>query len=131
VRTTIDIPDDLLAEAKRIAAESKRPLRAVIEDALREALSRRPRASRAVPVCLPTFQGGGLQPGVDLDDPAALLDVMEAGVDSPPTATTPASSAFAGDTRWPDRSRQTHGALLNAKRLLKKVQMQGGKRKAE
>jgi hypothetical protein len=83
MRTTIDIPDDLLAKAKRVAAESKRPLRAVIEDALREALSRRPRASRGVPVRLPTFQGGGLQPGVDLDDTAALLDVMEAGVDSP------------------------------------------------
>lgn len=81
MRTTIDIPDDLLAKAKRIAAESKRPLRAVIEDALREALSRRRSASSRAPVRLPTFHGGGLQPGVDLDDAAALLDVMEPAVD--------------------------------------------------
>ena len=83
MRTTIDIPDDLLAKAKRIAAESKRPLRAVIEDALREALLRRRHSSRSAPVRLPTFHGGGLQPGVDLDDTAALLDVMEAVVDPP------------------------------------------------
>jgi hypothetical protein len=81
MRTTIDIPDDLLAKAKRIAAESKRPLRAVIEDALREALSRWRHTSRGAPVRLPTFHGGGLQPGVDLDDTAALLDVMGAPVD--------------------------------------------------
>jgi hypothetical protein len=31
---------------------------------------------RAVP--LPTFRGEGLQPGVDLDDSAALLDLMDA-----------------------------------------------------
>jgi len=83
MRTTIDIPDDLLAKAKRIAVESKRPLRAVIEDALREALSRRRPASKCAPVRLPTFHGGGLQPGVDLDDSAALLDVMDAAGDPP------------------------------------------------
>lgn len=83
MRTTIDIPDDLLAKAKRIAAESKRPLRAVIEDALREALTRRRHSSKSAPVRLSTFHGGGLQPGVDLDDTAALLDVMDASGDPP------------------------------------------------
>jgi hypothetical protein len=83
MRTTIDIPDDLLAKAKRIAAESKRPLRAIIEDALREALSRRWHSSRCAPAQLPTFHGGGLQPGVDLDDTAALLDVLDAVRDPP------------------------------------------------
>lgn len=28
---------------------------------------------------LPTFRGGGLQPGVDLDDSASLLELMERG----------------------------------------------------
>jgi len=78
MRTTIDIPDDLLARAKRIAAESKRPLRAVIEDALREALARRRHSVKCTPVSLPTFQGSGLQPGVDLDDTASLFDLMDA-----------------------------------------------------
>jgi len=83
MRTTIDIPDDLLAKAKRIAAESKRPLRAVIEDALRESLSRRRHSSKSAPVSLPIFHGDGLQSGVDLDDSASLLDLMEAADDPP------------------------------------------------
>jgi hypothetical protein len=29
-------------------------------------------------VALPVFKGKGLQPGVDLDDSAALLDLMDA-----------------------------------------------------
>jgi len=35
--------------------------------------------SAAVPVSLPTFSGNGLQPGVDLDDTAGLLDLMGSG----------------------------------------------------
>src|SRR5262245_57774613 len=66
-RTTIRLPDDLLAEAKRHAAETQRSLTAVIEDALREALSRRPEPRRAAArPCLPTFAGDGVLPGVDL-----------------------------------------------------------------
>ena len=83
MRTTIDLPDDLLAKAKRLAAETKRPLRAVIEDALRETLARRRTAGHSDPVRLPTFGKAGLQPGVDLDDSAALLDLMDATRDTP------------------------------------------------
>ena len=83
MRTTIDISDDLLAKAKRIAAESKRPLRAVIEDALRAALNRRRLAHRVLPVTLTTCGCSGLQPGVDLDDTDALLDLMDATGDPP------------------------------------------------
>ena len=77
MRTTIHLPDDLLVEAKRVAARSHRTLTAVIEDALRETLGRRNRRGRAKRVRLSTFDGGGTQPGVDLDDSAALLDLME------------------------------------------------------
>ena len=35
MKNTIDIHDDLLARAKRLASESGRPLRAVVEDGLR------------------------------------------------------------------------------------------------
>jgi len=77
MRTTIRINDHLLAEVKRTAAETNRTLTAVIEDALREMLARR-RASRPRSAMdLPTFAGNGLQPGVDLDDSAALLDLMD------------------------------------------------------
>ena len=39
VKTTIDIHDELLARAKRHARETGRPLRAVVEDGLRQLLA--------------------------------------------------------------------------------------------
>lgn len=77
MRTTIKIDDALLAEAKARAAQSGRTLNAVVEDALRESLARRRRSERPGPVQLPTFRSGRLQPGVDLDDSVALLELME------------------------------------------------------
>jgi hypothetical protein len=79
MRTTLNLDSALLAEAKRRAVETGRTLTAVIEDALRAALARRPAQPRPKPVRLPTFKGGGLQPGVDLDDTAAMLELMEGG----------------------------------------------------
>jgi hypothetical protein len=43
-----------------------------------ESLVRRPAAPTREPVALPVFTGEGLQPGVDLDDTASLLDLMQA-----------------------------------------------------
>jgi Arc/MetJ family transcription regulator len=76
MRTTIRLDDDLLARAKRTAAERGTTLTALIEDALRRALAPGPGTDRNRPA-LPTVRGDGLQPGVDLDDSAALLDRME------------------------------------------------------
>ena len=76
MRTTIHLPDDLLARAKRAAVDSNRSLTAVIEEALRAALSKR-RSAPGARVDLPTYGEGGLQPGVDLDDSAALFDLLE------------------------------------------------------
>ena len=77
MRTTIKIDDQLLSEAKARAAASGRTLNAVVEDALREALARRPARGRDRRTELPTFAGGRLLPGVDVDDNAALLELME------------------------------------------------------
>jgi len=77
MRTTIRLDDDLLAEAKSLAARTRRSLNAVIEDALREMLARREQRARTA-VRLTTFRGNGLRPGVDLDDSAALYDLMDA-----------------------------------------------------
>ena len=63
----INLDDDLLAEAKQVAA--------LVEDALRESLRRQRTERRAVE--LPVFGQGDVQPCVDLDDGAALLDRMD------------------------------------------------------
>lgn len=77
MRTTVRLDDRLLAEAKKYAAETGRTLTSVLEDALRETLARRQARVRRRVVRLTTVKGDGLQPGVDLDDAASLLDLME------------------------------------------------------
>jgi hypothetical protein len=78
MRTTVRLDDALLRAAKAEAARSGRTLTALIEDALRAALRRR-RTKRddAAVVSLATFKGNGLCAGVDLDDSAALNDLMD------------------------------------------------------
>jgi hypothetical protein len=82
MRTTIRIDDQLLKKAKQLAARSGKSLTSIIEDALRESLARQQLAGPLEPVHLVTFKGKGLLPGVDLDDSAALLDLMESPGDS-------------------------------------------------
>ena len=81
MRTTVRLDDDLLRQAKALAARTGRTLTAVIEDGLREALARHRRRQERPPVTLPTFKGNGLRPGVDLDDTAGLLDILDGGRD--------------------------------------------------
>lgn len=76
VRTTINLPDDVLAEAKRAAAASGLTLTQFIEEAVRVGLARREPTTRPQQV-LPTSPGAP-RAGVDLDDTAALLDLMDA-----------------------------------------------------
>ncbi len=77
MRTTVRLEDPLLRDVKRYAAETGQTMTAVLEQALRELLLRRRELRRRRPVELPTFKGSGLQPGVDLDDSAALEDLMD------------------------------------------------------
>lgn len=78
MRTTIRLDADLLAAAKRHALQTGSTLTGVIEDALRRALSRPPAGAPRAATELPVASGGGvLQRGVDLDDSAALLELME------------------------------------------------------
>lgn len=77
MRTTIRLDDQLLKEAKAAAAASGRTFTDLVESALRETLARRKAGLRRERVVLPTFPGS-LMPGVDLDNSAALLDLMEA-----------------------------------------------------
>jgi hypothetical protein len=78
MRTTVRLDDDLLRQAKALAARTGRTLTAVIEDGLRQVLARHRRRQEERPsVALPTFKGKGLRPGVDLDDTAGLLDILD------------------------------------------------------
>jgi hypothetical protein len=77
MRTTVRLDDELIHEVKRVAAEERTTLTALLEQALRELLARRRQARLQPRVPLPTYAGRGLQPGVDLDDTAALLDLMD------------------------------------------------------
>ena len=81
MRTTVRLDDELLAEVKRLAARRGMTLTAVLDEALREMLARRAQGGPARPPKLPSFKGRGLQPGVDLDDSAALLELMESADD--------------------------------------------------
>ncbi len=77
MRTTVRLDERLLRAAKTYAARNGRTLTAVMEDALRQLLARQPERVGARPFRLKTFKGTGVAPGVDLDDSAALLDLME------------------------------------------------------
>lgn len=77
MRTTVRLPDDLLKAAKRHAVETGRTLTDVIADALRASLAPADVGVGDEELALPTFGSGGTLPGVDLDDTAALLDLME------------------------------------------------------
>ena len=59
------------------AARTQKTLTAVIKDALRESLARHKTRRKPTQVTLPTFKGEGLRRGIDLDDTAGLLDVMD------------------------------------------------------
>lgn len=77
MRTTLDLNAQLVRRAKKAAAERGTTLTAIIEDALREKLTRPARATAGKRRVLHTFKGDGLQPGVDLKSTAALLDLLD------------------------------------------------------
>jgi len=73
----VRLDDQLLREAKELAARTGRTLTSLIEDSLRETISRSKVPARRVRVELPVVDGDGLQPGIDIDDSSSLLDFME------------------------------------------------------
>lgn len=77
MRTTLDLDDALMRDAKRRAAESGSTLTALVETALREFLRREEQiAKSSFRLDWPVVEGGA-QPGVDLADRDALLRRME------------------------------------------------------
>lgn len=83
MRTTLNIDDGLLADAKRLAAERGMTVTALVEESLRERvlLERDPRTGAQPPADLPVATGGlGLRPGVNYDSNAEVRDLMDEGV---------------------------------------------------
>jgi hypothetical protein len=77
MRTTVRLDQGLLERARKEAARRGVTLTSLIEDGL-QLILRRPLKPTRPPVSLPECRaGGGTQPGVDLNDSAALLDRME------------------------------------------------------
>lgn len=78
MRTTIRLDEHLLAEAKAYAARHNASLNSVMEEALRRMLMSVQEQRESAPFRFQVHQGEarGLQPGVDLDNNAALLDLM-------------------------------------------------------
>jgi len=75
MKTTVDLPDDLVIAAKKRAAELRRPLRELIERGLRAELGRsgadRENRKRRMKLKWITVEGG-LPAGVDIEDRAAM-----------------------------------------------------------
>jgi hypothetical protein len=83
MRTTINLPDELILQAKKAALDADTTLTEIIANALREALTRRSRKNtNKKKTKLITYGSGGTFPGIDLDNSAALLDIMD-GIDDP------------------------------------------------
>lgn len=74
----MNIDDEVLKVAKRRAADEGRTLGAVITEALRECLARRPAAGAGRYVAI-TFGEGGPLPGVDITNNAAVRELMDEG----------------------------------------------------
>lgn len=63
MKTTVEIPDALLEEARKVAARDRTTLRVLIEQGLRRIIAERKRGE-AFRLRRVTFKGSGLQPGV-------------------------------------------------------------------
>jgi hypothetical protein len=80
MKTTLNIDDKLLAEAKSRAAQERSTLTRLIEEGL--ALRLRPAEAgvkQARPPSIPVFtRGGGLLPGIDGSSNRSMLDAADA-----------------------------------------------------
>jgi hypothetical protein len=74
MKTTVDLPDDLLIRAKKRAAETRTPLRVLIERGLRRELasSSHARARRTPRKIKWVVSPGGLPPGLDISDRSSM-----------------------------------------------------------
>jgi hypothetical protein len=73
MKTTVEIPDALLREAKRVALRERTTVRALVEQGLRQVV--RSRGTGAFVLRDASFTGDGLQPGRSLQDWETIRDL--------------------------------------------------------
>ena len=73
MKTTIDLPDELVREVKRLSAEQGVTMRELMIDGLRSEVERRSAEAPKVDFVFPVVHGGGLQPGVTYEN---MLDLL-------------------------------------------------------
>lgn len=78
MRTTVNIEDEALELGKRKAEELGTTLGQVVSEAILAAYRERPAERRPARYDLPVSGAGGVQPGVDLSNNAALEELMAA-----------------------------------------------------
>lgn len=76
MKTTLDLDDHLLAEAKERAAASRQTLQALVEEALRAHLLERSESPQGFRLKLPVVGGKGA-PAVEIMDREGLYDLLE------------------------------------------------------
>lgn len=79
MRTTVTIDDQLYRDLKARAGASGRTVGALIEDAVRDSLRSTETSAEVRLRPLPVSGGRGLRPGVNLDDNAAVRELMDEG----------------------------------------------------
>lgn len=78
MKTTLDINDSLLAEAKSLAARQQTSLTRLIEEGLRLRLRAPVAPANSAALRLPVFKGrGGMLPGIDPSSNKSMLDAAD------------------------------------------------------
>jgi hypothetical protein len=77
MRTTVDLPDELLRQARKQAAEEGTTLTALLADGLRLRLGGADRSRRRRHRLPVSSVGGGLHPWIDPTSNASLLDAAD------------------------------------------------------
>jgi hypothetical protein len=77
-RTTVRLPEELMRQAKQVAAAQGRTLTSLIEDGLRFVVSEARKRPKAKHVVLPVSDAtGGPWPGIDITDGSALQEMED------------------------------------------------------
>jgi hypothetical protein len=79
--TTIHIDDQLFIRVQQVAQATGQSVDAIIANALTETLKNKQATASGEKFCFTRDRGKGVMPGVDINNSAELLDIMEEGQD--------------------------------------------------